>query len=148
MLTARTRRGGSRRMLRSCRSYRSASVGPLGAVTFAVGLAGVGAMHSIHIAAKALLLSVVAAAVGILIAAMLTFAANNVPVALTQAERAYPPEPLALPANLITGTPEQCAVLPDPQQPENTECVRKRDKEYAERLAQWLEEHPNAMPGK
>ena len=90
----------------------------------------------------------VAAAVGILIAAMLTFAANNVPVALTQAERAYPPEPLALPANLITGTPEQCAVLPDPQQPENTECVRKRDKEYAERLAQWLEEHPNAMPGK
>ena len=105
-------------------------------------------MHSIHISAKALLLSVVAVAVGILIAAMLTFATNNVPVALTQAERAYPPEPLALPANLITGTPEQCAVLPDPQQPENTECVRKRDKEYAERLAQWLEEHPNAMPGK
>ena len=104
-------------------------------------------MHSIHIAAKALLLSVVAAAVGILIAAMLIFAANK-PVALTQAERPYPPEPLALPANLITGTPEQCAVLPDPQQPENTECVRKRDKEYAERLAQWLEEHPNAMPGK
>ena len=103
-------------------------------------------MHSIHIAAKALLLSVVAAAVGILIAAMLTFAANN--VALTQSERPYPPEPLALPANLITGTPEQCAVLPDPQQPENTECVRKRGKEYAERLAQWLEEHPNAMPGK
>ena len=44
-------------------------------------------MHSIHIAAKALLLSVVAAAVGTLIAAMLTFAANNVPVALTQARR-------------------------------------------------------------
>jgi hypothetical protein len=64
-------------------------------------------MHSIHIAAKALLLSVVAAAVGILFAAMLTFAANNVPVALTQAERPYPLEPLALPANLITGTPEQ-----------------------------------------
>ena len=105
-------------------------------------------MHSIHIAAKALLLSVVAAAVGTLIAAMLTFAANNASVALTQAERPYPPEPLALPANLITGTPEQCAVLPDPQQPENTECVRKRGKEYAERLAQWLEEHPNAMPGK
>jgi len=39
-------------------------------------------MHNIHIAAKALLLSVVAAAVGILIATMLTFAANNVPVAL------------------------------------------------------------------
>jgi hypothetical protein len=39
-------------------------------------------MHNIHIAAKALLLSVVAAAVGTLIAAMLTFAANknNVPV--------------------------------------------------------------------
>jgi hypothetical protein len=34
-------------------------------------------MHSIHIAAKTLLLSVVAAAVGILMAAMLTFAANN-----------------------------------------------------------------------
>jgi hypothetical protein len=80
-------------------------------------------MHSIHIAAKALLLSVVAAAVGILIAAIVTFAANNVPVALTQAE---PPEPLALPANLITATPEQCAALPDPQQPESTECVRKR----------------------
>ena len=105
-------------------------------------------MHSIHMAAKALLLSVVAAAVGILIAAMLTFAANNVPVALTQAERPYPPEPLALPANLIIGTPEQCAVLPDPQQPESTECVRKRGKEYAERLAQWLEEHPNAVSGK
>jgi hypothetical protein len=62
-------------------------------------------MHSIHIAAKALLLSVVAAAVGILIAAMLIFAANK-PVALTQAERPYPPEPFALPANLITDTPE------------------------------------------
>ena len=100
-------------------------------------------MHSIHIAAKALLLSVVAAAVGILIAAMLTFAANNVPVALTQAERPYPLEPLALPANLITDTPEQCAALPDPQQPESTECVRQRGKEYAERLAQWLEKRPN-----
>jgi hypothetical protein len=100
-------------------------------------------MHSMHIAAKALLLSVVAAAVGILIAAMLTFAANNVPVALTQAERPYPPEPLALPANLIIDTPEQCAALPDLQQPENTECVRKRGKEYAGRLAQWLEEHSN-----
>ena len=44
-------------------------------------------MHNIHIAAKALLLSVVAAAVGILIAAMLTFAANNASVALAQAER-------------------------------------------------------------
>jgi len=99
-------------------------------------------MHSIHIAAKALLLSVVAAAVGIPIAAMLIFAANK-PVALTQAERPYPPEPLALPANLITGTPEQCAALPDPQQPESTECVRKRGKEYAERLAQWLKERRN-----
>ena len=68
-------------------------------------------MHSIHIAAKALLLSVVAAAVGIPIAAMLIFAANK-PVALTQAERPYPPEPFALPATLITTTPEQCAVLP------------------------------------
>ena len=98
-------------------------------------------MHSIHFSAKALLLiSVVAAAVGILTAAMLTFAANTVPVALTQAERPYPPEPLALPANLITGTPEQCAALPDPQQPESTECVRKRGKEYAERLGQWLKE--------
>jgi hypothetical protein len=105
-------------------------------------------MHSIHMVAKALLLGVVAAAVGILIAAMLTFATNNVPVALTQAERPYPPEPLALPANLIIGTPEQCAVLPDPQQPESTECVRKRGKGYAERLAQWLEEHPNAVSGK
>ena len=105
-------------------------------------------MHNIHIAAKALLLSVVAAAVGILIAAMLTFAANNVPVALTQAERPYPPEPFALPATLITATPEQCAALPDPQQPESTECVRKRGKEYAERLAQWLEEHPNSVSGK
>ena len=95
-------------------------------------------MHNIHIAAKALLLSVVAAAVGILIAAMLTFAANNVPVALTQAD---PPEPLALPASLIIDTPEQCAALPNPQQPESTECVRKRGKEYAERLGQWLEEH-------
>ena len=71
-----------------------------------------GAMHNIHIAAKALLLSVVAAAVGILIATMLTFATNNAPVALTQAERPYPPEPFALPATLITTTPEQCAVLP------------------------------------
>jgi len=89
-------------------------------------------MRSSHITAKALLLSVVAAAVGIiLIAAMLTLAANNVPVALTQAE---PLEPLALPANLITGTPEQCVALPDPQQRESTECVRKRSKEYAERL--------------
>ena len=44
-------------------------------------------MHNIHIAAKALLLSVVAAAVGILIAAMLTFAANNASIALAQAER-------------------------------------------------------------
>jgi hypothetical protein len=82
----------------------------------------------------------VAAAVAILIAAILTFAANNVPVAPTQAERPYPSEPLALPANLITGTPEQCAALPDPQQPESTECVRKRGKEYAERLGQWLKE--------
>jgi hypothetical protein len=55
-------------------------------------------MHNIHIAAKALLLSVVVAAVGILIATMLTFAANNAPVALAQAERPYPPEPFALPA--------------------------------------------------
>jgi hypothetical protein len=102
-------------------------------------------MHSIHITAKALLLSVVAAAVGILIAAMLTFAAKNVPVALTQAERPYPPEPLALSANLIT---EQCAALPDPQQRESTECVRKRAKEYAERLAQWLEAHPNSLSGR
>jgi hypothetical protein len=100
-------------------------------------------MHSIHIAAKTLLLSVVGAAVGILMAAILTFAANNVPVALTQAERPYPPEPLALPANLITGTLEQCAALPDPQQPESTECVRKRGKEYSERLAQWLKERLN-----
>ena len=102
-------------------------------------------MHSIHIAAKALLLSVVAAAVGILIAAMLTFAANNVPVALTQAERPYPPEPLALPANPTAGTPEQCWALPEPQRPEGMECVRKRSKEYAERLAQWLKEHPNKL---
>ena len=43
-------------------------------------------MHNIHIAAKALLLSVVAAAVGILIAAMLTFAANNASIALAQAD--------------------------------------------------------------
>jgi len=100
-------------------------------------------MHSIHITAKALLLSVVAAAGGILVAAMLTLAANNVPVALTQAERPYPPEPLALPANLITSTPEQCAALPEPQRPESMECVRKRGKEYAERLAQWLKERPN-----
>jgi hypothetical protein len=100
-------------------------------------------MHSIHIAAKALLLSVVAAAVGVLIAAMLTFAANNVPVVPTQAERPYPPEPLALPANLIAGTPEQCAALPEPQRPESMECVRKRGKEYAERLAQWLKERPS-----
>jgi len=105
-------------------------------------------MHSIHIAAKALLLSVVAAAVGILIAAMLTFAANNAPVALTQAERPYPPEPFALPATLITATPEQCAALPDPQQRESAECVRKRGKEYAERLAQWLEEHLNSVSDK
>ena len=88
-------------------------------------------MHSIHIAAKAQLLSVVATAVGI--TAILTFAANNVPVALTQAERPYPPEPLALPANLITSTPEQCAALPEPQRPESMECVRKR----------WLKERPN-----
>ena len=105
-------------------------------------------MHSIHIAAKALLFSVIAGAVGILIAAMLTFAANTVPVALTRAERPYPPEPFALPANLIIGTPEECAVLPDPQQPESTECVRKRGKEYAERLAQWLEVHPNSVSAK
>src|SRR5215469_8093979 len=95
-------------------------------------------MHSIHIAAKAQLLSVVGAAVGIV--AILTFAANNVPVALTQAERPYQPEPLALPTNLIIGTPEQCAALPDPQQPESTECVRKRGQEYADRLGQWLKE--------
>jgi hypothetical protein len=102
-------------------------------------------MHNIHIAAKALLLSVVAAAVGTLIAAMLTFAANknNVPVAITQAERPYPPEPFALPANLITDTPEQCGALPEPQRPESMECVRKRGKEYAERFAQWLEKRPN-----
>jgi hypothetical protein len=86
---------------------------------------------------------VVAAAVGILIAAMLTFAANNAPVAIAQAERPYPPEVFVLPATLITDTPEQCAALPDPQQPESTECVRKRGKEYAGRLAQWLEEHSN-----
>jgi hypothetical protein len=97
-------------------------------------------MHNTHIAAKALLLSVVAAAVGILIAAMLTLATNNAPVAITQAEQLSPPEPLALPANLITDTPEQCAALPDPQQPESTECVRQRGKEYAERLGQWLKE--------
>ena len=90
----------------------------------------------------------VAAAVGILIAAMLTFAANNAPVALTPAERPYPPEPFALPATLITVTPEQCAALPDSQQPESMECVRKLGKEYAERLAQWLEEHPNSVSGK
>jgi hypothetical protein len=105
-------------------------------------------MHSIHIAAKALLLSVVAAAVGTLIAAMLTFAANNASVAFTQAERPYPPEPFALPATLITVTPEQCAALPGPQQPESTECVRERGKEYAERLAQWLEDRPNSVSGK
>jgi|SRR5215472_12314961 len=105
-------------------------------------------MHNIHIAAKALLLSVVAAAVGILIATMLTFAANNVPVALAQAERPYPPEPLALPATLITATPEQCAALPGLQQPESTECVRERGKEYAERLAQWLEDHPDSVSAK
>ena len=86
-------------------------------------------MHNIHIAAKALLLSVVAAAVGILIAAMLTFAANNASIA--QAERPYPPEPFALPATLITATPEQ---WPAPQQPESTECVRERGKEYAKDL--------------
>ena len=105
-------------------------------------------MHNIHIVAKALLLSVVAAAVGILIATMLTFAANNVPVALAQAERPYPPEPLALPATLITATPEQCAALPGLQQPESTECVRERGKEYAERLAQWLEDHPDSVSAK
>jgi|SRR6516165_12188611 hypothetical protein len=105
-------------------------------------------MHNIHIAAKALLLSVIAAAIGILIAAMLTFAANNVPVALTRAERPYPPEPFALPATLITAAPEQCAALPGPLQPESTECVRERGKEYAVRLAQWLEVHPNAVSGK
>ena len=99
-----------------------------------------------HIAAKALLLSVFAAAVGILIAAMLTFAANNASIA--QAERPYPPEQFALPATLITATPEQCAVLPAPQQPESTECVRERGKEYAERLAQWLEVHPNSVSAK
>ena len=101
-------------------------------------------MHNIHIAAKAVLLSVAAAAVGILIAAMLTLAS----VALAQAEQPYPPEPFALPATLITAAPEQCAALPDPQQPESTECVRERGKEYAERLAQWLEEHPNAVSAK
>jgi len=95
-------------------------------------------MHSIHIATKTQLLGVVAAAVGI--TAILTFAANNVPVAPTQSERPYPSEPLALPATLITGTPEQCAALPDPQQPKSTECVRKRGQEYAERLGQWLKE--------
>ena len=96
-------------------------------------------MQNTHITAKALLLSVVAAAVGI-IAAMLTLATNNAPVAITQAEQLYPPEPLALPANPIIGTLEQCTALPDPQQPESTECVRKRGKEYAERLGQWLKE--------
>ena len=101
-------------------------------------------MHNIHIAAKAVLLSVAAAAVGILIAAMLTLAS----VALAQAEQPYPPEPFALPATLITATPEQCAALPGPQQPESTECVRERGKEYAERLAQWLEDHPNAVSAK
>jgi hypothetical protein len=98
-------------------------------------------MHSIT-SRQALLLSVIAAAVGILIAAMLTFAANK-PVALTQVERPYPPEPFALPANLITDTPEQCAVLPEPQQLESVKCVRQRGKEYAERLTQWLEKRPN-----
>src|SRR5215467_12847926 len=44
---------------------------------------------------------------------------------------------------LITATPEQCAALPGLQQPESTECVRERGKEYAERLAQWLEDHPD-----
>ena len=101
-------------------------------------------MHNIHIAAKAVLLSVAAAAVGILIAAMLTLAS----VALAQAEQPYPPEPFALPATLITAAPEQCAVLPDPQQPDSTECVRERGKEYAERLAQWLEAHPNSLSGR
>jgi len=101
-------------------------------------------MHNIHIAAKAVLLSVAAAAVGILIAAMLTLAS----VALAQAEQPYPPEPFALPATLITATPEQCAALPGPQQPESTECVRERGKEYAERLAQWLEVHPNSVSAK
>src|SRR6516164_1769167 len=100
-------------------------------------------MHNIHIAAKAVLLSV-AAAVGILIAAMLTLAS----VALAQAEQPYPPEPFALPATLITATPEQCAALPGLQQPESTECVRERGKEYAERLAQGLEVHPNSVSAK
>ena len=36
-----------------------------------------------------------------------------------------------------------CAALPEPQRPESMECVRKRGKEYAERLAQWLKERPN-----
>jgi hypothetical protein len=40
--------------------------------------------------------------------------------------------------------PEQCAALPDPQRPENAECVRKRDKEYAERL--WLKERSKVDP--
>jgi hypothetical protein len=97
-------------------------------------------MHGIHIAVKALLLSVVAAAVGILVAAMLIFAANNPSVAPTQVEPSLPPRPLA--AILSTGTPEQCGVLPNPQRPDNAECVRKRSKEYAERLVRWLEEHP------
>jgi hypothetical protein len=99
-------------------------------------------MHGILTGAKVLLFSVVTAAVGILVAAMLIFATYNVPVTPTQAERSYPPEPLALPANLITGTPEQCAEVPRPQQPDNAECVRKRSKEYAERLVRWLKEHP------
>jgi NAD(P)-dependent dehydrogenase (short-subunit alcohol dehydrogenase family) len=55
-------------------------------------------------------------------------------------DRSQLPRPLA--ANLGTGTPEQCGVLPNPQRPDNAECVRKRSKEYAERLVRWLEEHP------
>jgi len=55
-------------------------IGTLDAVTFAVGPAGVGAMHGILTGAKVLLFSVVTAAVGILVAAMLIFATNNVPV--------------------------------------------------------------------
>src|SRR5262249_61419256 len=93
-------------------------------------------MHSIQIAAKAMLLSVVAAAVGILTAAMLTFAANNVPVVLTQAEP-YPPEPVALPANLITATPDHGAPLQDPQHPKSTEGVENAGKENPKRLAKW-----------
>jgi NAD(P)-dependent dehydrogenase (short-subunit alcohol dehydrogenase family) len=39
-------------------------------------------------------------------------------------DRSQLPRPLA--ANLGTGTPEQCGVLPNPQRPDNAECVRKR----------------------